>query len=214
MFKKSLNIKYNQKLKTVGLALFLIFIIIFIFSAVYFDKKISPFMNQYTVMKGQQMMTDLFGKTVNQKMDEMNLTYDKLIDISYSKAGEIQSMNTDVVTINRLKNEVTVQLSELLANEYEYKVDIPIGSLFDSEFLSGSGKTISFNNTVTGDVKSDFRSEFESKGINQTVHRLYIDITGNLLIIAAGEQQPIEMTTSVLVGETVLLGKVPSWNID
>ncbi|MBQ5566117.1 MAG: hypothetical protein IIT42_04680, partial [Clostridia bacterium] len=72
-------------------------------------------MNQYTVMKGQQMMTDLFGKTVNQKMDEMNLTYDKLIDISYSKAGEIQSMNTDVVTINRLKNEVTVQLSELLA---------------------------------------------------------------------------------------------------
>ena len=113
MFRKSLNIKYNQKLKTVGLALFLIFIIIFIFSAVYFDKKISPFMNQYTVMKGQQMMTDLFGKTVNQKMDEMNLTYDKLIDISYSKAGEIQSMNTDVVTINRLKNEVTVQLSEI-----------------------------------------------------------------------------------------------------
>ena len=167
-------------------------------------------MSDYTIMKGKQTMTELFSETVNEKMKEMNLSYDKLMNITYSQNGEVQSLNTDVITVNKLKNEVTAELSEKLSGEFEYVVELPIGSIINTEFLSGSGKTIEFNNTVTGDVKSEFRSEFETGGVNQTIHRLYIDITGDLLIIGGGEQEPIEMTTSVLVGETVLVGNVPA----
>lgn len=160
-------------------------------------------------MKGQQMMTELFSDKVDEKLTEMNLTYDKLMNISYSQSGEVQSLNTDVIAVNKLKNEVTSELSEILNDEYEYILKIPVGSVFDSEFISGLGWEMEFNNIVTGDVKSDFRSEFETGGINQTIHRLYIDIKGSLLIIAGGEQEPIELTVSVLVGETVLVGGVP-----
>ena len=166
-------------------------------------------------MKGQQMMTELFSDKVSEKLDDMNLTYDKLMNISYSQSGEVQSLNTDVVSINRLKNEVTSELSEVLNDEYEYVAKIPVGSLLNSEFFSGLGWNLEFNNVVTGDVTSDFRSEFETGGVNQTIHRLYIDITGSLLIIAGGEQEPIELTVSVLVGETVLVGGVPQlMNVD
>ncbi len=167
-------------------------------------------MRDYTIMKGQQTITELFSEIVNEKMSELNLSYDKLMNITYSNNGEVQSLNTDVVTVNRLKNEVTTELSGLLSNKFEYVVEIPVGSIINTEFLSGSGKSIEFNNIVTGDVKSDFRSEFESAGVNQTIHRLYIDITGDLLIIGGGEQEPIELKTSVLLGETVLVGNVPT----
>ena len=161
-------------------------------------------------MKGQQTMTELFSETVNEKMNDMNLSYDKLMNITYSNNGEVQSLNTDVVTVNKLKNEVTEELSEKLSGKFEYAVELPIGSIINTEFLSGVGKSIEFNNIVTGDVKSAFRSEFETGGVNQTIHRLYIDITGDLLIMGGGEQEPIELTTSVLVGETVLVGNVPA----
>ncbi len=177
---------------------------------IYCESVVAPFMSQYTVMKGQQTLTELFNRTVSNKMNELNLSYDKLMSITYSDSGEIQSLNTNVVAVNILKSEVTDTLSMLLSQEYEYDVDIPLGSLFKSEFLSGSGKRLRFNNVLTGDVKSDFRSEFETAGVNQTIHRLYIDLTGDLLIIGGGEQIPIELTSSVLVGETVLVGSVPS----
>ena len=164
----------------------------------------------FQLRRGQRRKHSAERVSVNEKMKEMNLSYDKLMNITYSQNGEVQSLNTDVITVNKLKNEVTAELSEKLSGEFEYVVELPIGSIINTEFLSGSGKTIEFNNTVTGDVKSEFRSEFETGGVNQTIHRLYIDITGDLLIIGGGEQEPIELTTSVLVGETVLVGNVPT----
>lgn len=197
--------------RTIAVVLVAFFVFVFFF----FESRVSPFMSDYTIMKGKQMMTELFSDKVSEKLDEMNLTYDKLMNISYSQSGEVQSLNTDVVSINRLKNEVTSELSEVLNDEYEYVAKIPVGSLLNSEFFSGLGWNLEFNNVVTGDVTSDFRSEFETGGVNQTIHRLYIDITGSLLIIAGGEQEPIELTVSVLVGETVLVGGVPQlMNVD
>ncbi len=197
--------------RTIAVVLVAFFVFVFFF----FESRVSPFMSDYTIMKGKQMMTELFSDKVSEKLDDMNLTYDKLMNISYSQSGEVQSLNTDVVSINRLKNEVTSELSEVLNDEYEYVAKIPVGSLLNSEFFSGLGWNLEFNNVVTGDVTSDFRSEFETGGVNQTIHRLYIDITGSLLIIAGGEQEPIELTVSVLVGETVLVGGVPQlMNVD
>ena len=210
MKRFNLGISRYRKWVIIGRVSICIIIIFFIAAFVYFEIKVSPFMSDYTIMKGKQTMTELFSETVNEKMKEMNLSYDKLMNITYSQNGEVQSLNTDVITVNKLKNEVTAELSEKLSGEFEYVVELPIGSIINTEFLSGSGKTIEFNNTVTGDVKSEFRSEFETGGVNQTIHRLYIDITGDLLIIGGGEQEPIELTTSVLVGETVLVGNVPT----
>lgn len=177
---------------------------------VHFEYEASPFMEEYTEIKAKQMMSELFGETVTRKTEELGLSYESMTEISYSHNGEVQAVSTDVNSINKLKNAVTVELADILNDEYEYIAEIPIGSFFDSEFLSGSGIKLKFNNTVTGDVRSDFRSEFETGGFNQTVHRLYIDITGELIVIAGGRQEPISFTDSVLVGETVLVGNVPN----
>lgn len=186
-----------------------IVLLLFVVCIVHFEYEVAPFMEDYTVIKAKQMMCELFGETVTKKIDELGISYESMTEISYSQSGEVQAVNTDVHLINKLKNAVTVEIADILKDEYEYAVEIPVGSLFDSEFLSGSGWKLKFNNTVTGDVRSDFRSEFETGGLNQTVHRLYIDITGELIVIAGGRQEPISFTDSVLVGETVLVGNVP-----
>lgn len=166
-------------------------------------------MIDFTVVKGEQLMGDFFSQSVTDKLAEMNLSYDSLVETKYSDTGEIQSVNTNVINVNMLKNAVALDISNQLSEYYEFSVDFPLSNALGSEFFSGMGPTFNFNSYVTGNVKTDFRSEFESGGINQTIHRLYIDITGDLIVLAGGEQEPIQLTTSVLVGETIIVADVP-----
>ncbi|MEE3450221.1 MAG: sporulation protein YunB [Acutalibacteraceae bacterium] len=200
----------NNTAKIIICILLVFCVAVLLLSALYIEKKVSPFMKQYTKLKAEQTMSELFSSTVENKMKELNITYEELTDSSFSNQGEIQMFNTDVVAVNKLKNEVTQELSEKLNNEYNYEVEIPLGSITDSEFLSGTGIKLKFNNTLTGRVYCEYRTEFESGGINQTLHRLYIDITGDLIVIAGGEQEPLQYTCSVLLGETVIVGHVPN----
>lgn len=202
--------KRRRKISVIGFAAVLI---LFLFCGLFlfFEARIGPFMTDFTVLKGRQLMSDFFSQTVNDKLEELDLTYSSLIETKYSASGEIQSLNTDIVNINKLKNAVTLEISEKLADYYEVEIDFPLANALNSEFLSGVGPSVTFNSSITGSVTSDFRSEFESGGVNQTVHRLYIDITGDLIVVTGGSQEPIELTTSVLVGETVIVGDVPGW---
>lgn len=177
---------------------------------IYFEVQIDPFMFEFTVLKGKQMMSDFFCETAQRDMEELGFDYSDLVDMTYSDKGEIQTVNTNVVNVNKLKNTITADLCKQLDEYYEYAVDIPLGNATESEFLSGLGPVITFNSNVTGSVTSEFRSEFESGGVNQTVHRLYIDVTGELVVIVGGTQEPIRLTSSILVGETVIVGGTPT----
>ncbi len=201
--------KSRTRTKSAVIALVIIFVLSMIGLYIHFEIEAASFMETYSVIKAKQMMSELFGSTVEKKTSELGLSYDELTDITYSQTGEVQAVNTDVYSANLLKHAVNSEIAGKLDSEYEYMVEIPVGSLMDSEFLSGTGIKLHFNNTVTGDVRTDFRSEFESGGINQTVHRLYIDITGELIVIAGGRQEPVSFTDSILLGETVIVGAVP-----
>lgn len=176
----------------------------------YMEYRVDPFMLEFSVLKGRGMMSEMFSDTVNKKLEETGFTYEDLVSATYSQDGSVQAINTNVIHANKLKSEITSELTKKLDEYYEYEIDFPIGNTTGSEFLSGVGPAITFNTNVTGNVTTDFRSEFESGGVNQTIHRIYIDIKGELLVIVGGEQEPMELTTSVLIGETVIVGDVPS----
>ncbi len=178
--------------------------------SVYIELRVDPFMLEFTAVRGRQLLSTLFSEAVSEELTELGLTYEELIVTSTSDSGAVQSLSTNVAEINKLKSGVTFALNEQLEDYFEFEVEIPIGSMTGSELLSGAGPALTFNSIVTGSVTADFRSEFESGGLNQTVHRLYIDISGDLIVIVGGDQEPLELTESVLVGETVIVGDVPS----
>ena len=54
--------------------------------------------------------------------------------------------------------------------------------------------------------------EFESAGINQTVHKLSLRINADIRILTPSGTITEKITTSVLIGETVIVGNVPLVN--
>ena len=60
-----------------------------------------------------------------------------------------------------------------------------------------------------GVVHTDYKTEFLSSGINQTRHRIYIEIKSKMTVVAPFTNESVEVVTNVNVAETVLIGNVP-----
>ncbi len=60
-----------------------------------------------------------------------------------------------------------------------------------------------------GSITANIRTEFESIGINQTHHKIYLDIDSSVGILTPFDTFRKEVNTEVLLTEAVIVGDVP-----
>lgn len=60
-----------------------------------------------------------------------------------------------------------------------------------------------------GSVETDLKSEFSSQGINQTLHRVFLDVKCKVAILTPFEDIEKEITNQVLLIENVIVGNIP-----
>lgn len=53
------------------------------------------------------------------------------------------------------------------------------------------------------------RSEFKSQGVNQTLHRLYLEVKCKVNILTPFKDIEKEITNQVLLLENIIVGKIP-----
>ena len=61
----------------------------------------------------------------------------------------------------------------------------------------------------TGNILTEIKNEFESKGINQTVYRIYLELTCKVSIVTQYKTIEDEIINQVLLVESVIVGEVP-----
>ena len=61
-----------------------------------------------------------------------------------------------------------------------------------------------------GNVETELKSEFISQGINQTLHRVYMEIHCNTQILSLYKNLETSINNQVLLLENVIVGKIPS----
>jgi len=61
-----------------------------------------------------------------------------------------------------------------------------------------------------GSINSDIDSEFTSVGINQTLHRIYLNLDCSIGILTPFKTIHQNVSSKVLLTETVIVGEVPS----
>lgn len=60
-----------------------------------------------------------------------------------------------------------------------------------------------------GTVETDLKSEFKDAGINQTLHRIYLEVRCNVNILTPYETITETITNQVLLTEGVIIGDIP-----
>lgn len=61
-----------------------------------------------------------------------------------------------------------------------------------------------------GKIEADIDSEFSSVGINQTLHRIYLNLNCSIGILTPFKSISKTVSSKVLLTETVIVGEVPS----
>lgn len=64
--------------------------------------------------------------------------------------------------------------------------------------------------STIGNIDTDLKSEFISKGINQTLHRIYLQIQCQVIVLTPFETIEEKITNQVLLTEVVIVGVTPS----
>ena len=63
-------------------------------------------------------------------------------------------------------------------------------------------------------METNLKSEFESKGINQTLHRMYLELECRIIILTPYETIEEEITNQLLLAEAVIIGTTPDTFFD
>ena len=125
-------------------------------------------------------------------------------------------ISANVITVNEIISDVAVKIQEELNKEENTSFDIKLGSLTGTKIFSGSGPSIKVRIQTIGNLDTDLRSEFTQAGVNQTLHRMYLQVECNVVILTPFKTIEEQIVNQVLLAEAVIVGTTPDtyYNID
>ncbi len=142
------------------------------------------------------------------------ISYSDLIDVQLSPTGEIAMLAANAVKVNRLARDTAYLAQRNLELLGTQGVEVPIGAFTGSKILAGFGPEVTIKIIPVGSVNCDFYSEYETVGINQTLHKIYMEAVANVDIILPGYSIKVSVPTQIFVCESILVGKVPETYVD
>ena len=153
------------------------------------------------------------SKAVNENFYD-NINYEEIVIINRGENDRINSIQTDIVKLNRIYADLSLDIQDRLLDLRDERISIPLGTVFGDSLFAASGPKINVKVIPTGSVETDCKSEFVSAGINQTRHRIYLEVKTCVGIVVPLMDKKTEITTRIPVAETVIIGDVPEFYID
>lgn len=200
-YKRNTN-KQKKKIQKILITLFAILLII----KLLFDY-INPMFEDMCITKAKAVAIQIINKKTQDSIDKID--YNDLVTIIKDNNGNITMVKANAFSINRISVEITTDIQDTLQNESQTQILIPLGSISGNEVLSNLGPKIPIQINPTGVVTTEFRSEFEAAGINQTLHRIYLYTVCRINIITPYRILSNEVSSEVIVAESIIVGPVP-----
>ena len=142
--------------------------------------------------------------------------YEDLFSIEKDVNGNIIMIKSNINPINGIISDVGQKIQEELNKQGRNNIQIALGSFTGIKLLSGRGPGINIQISSIGNVETDLRSEFTEQGINQTLHRVYLQVDCEVSILTPFKDIDKKISNQVLLLENVIIGTVPNtyYNIE
>lgn len=148
-------------------------------------------------------------KLINSALLDANTGKRNFEKISVDNSGHVTAIEADTYQMNLFKAEFTQKLYEKVQDTEPGFVVMPLGSLLREEMFSGIGPKIRIKTEINGVVKSNFKENFVSCGINQVKHKIYLEISVSFYAVSAFMHRSKTVSAEIPVSETVIAGTVP-----
>ena len=173
-------------------------------------RSLLPAIEDLAAAEATDEASDLIAEAITAQMELEDISYDDLIVLERDAGGRILALRTDMNQLGRLRNETLAIINERILDEGETELGVPLGSILLPALFSGKGPRLPVRVLTVSNSDAEFHSSFQAAGINQTMHRITMEVAMNVTLLTPAGTQTMRVDSGVVVAETILIGQVPS----
>ena len=188
--------------------IFILICLLIIGTLIYFQRNVTRVLISISEATIRSITTVAVNDAIYYTLNDA-MRYEDLITIERDSDGNVTSITTDSLKINRIARDTAYLSQENLNKMSAEGIMVPLGALTGIEALAGFGQKINIKIIPISNVECRFVSKFRQAGINQTLHSLYLEIVSDISIILPSKSTNLASTIEVLICESVITGKIP-----
>lgn len=146
---------------------------------------------------------------IEKSLETDRVRYADIVKFGRDRNGNIVSVSTDAYYLNKIGNNIGDEVDKQINEMKSYVLKIPVSVLFSEQFINGRGPKMPVIFVMTGITTTDFENEFTAAGVNQTHHRIMLNIKINTYVIHSGNVIVVPYETNVCVAESIVVGITP-----
>lgn len=171
-------------------------------------KSINPIIEKNCQVMAKSIATKISNEQATVVMSKYK--YDDMCNISKDSNGNITMISANIITVNEIISDVAVKIQDELNNGVNSSFNLKLGAFTGSKILSGMGPDINIKISTIGNLDTNLKSEFTSAGINQTLHKIYLEVKCKVAVLTPFETMEEEIINQVLLAEAVIVGTTPN----
>lgn len=173
--------------------------------------QLKPIMVKLATARVSEAVLYSINSLIDDEISNGTFDYSKLVTLEKDNDGNITALVTNMALVNMLQARIAKNLLSTIRCDTVTDLKIPIGNAVGGVIFSGRGPSFTVKVLSVANINTKFTNDFSSAGINQTRHKIMLDISVDLDIFVTGTKSVHHtVTDEVAVCETVIVGKVPN----
>lgn len=157
------------------------------------------------------VMSQAIQAGIAAELAEDPVAYGDIITMEVGPEGYVTALESNMAAVNLLKARLIQRSAQSLEELSECDLRIPAGTLTGLDLLSGLGPGVEVRFVSLSWVTGEFTSQFSQAGLNQTLHRVMLELEAQALILLPGGQETVTVADQVCLAETVIVGPIPEF---
>lgn len=202
---KSRKIKSDKTRKIVKISTVLIIAFVVADMAI---KAVSPVVDKQCITMARAIATKISNEQATSVMS--NYKYEDLMSITRDEDENVKMVSANMITINKIISDIPILIQNEMDKVENNRFYIKLGTFTGNKLLAGRGPNIEIKMSAIGNIETNLNSEFKDAGINQTIHRIYLEVKCNVTILTPFNSIEEQIVNQVLLAEGVIVGNTPN----
>ena len=178
------------------------------FTTTVFNRVLEPALASVAELHVKTMIHRSVNEAVMESFRNGNLDR-QLMQVKTAGDGHVTMIQADMAAVNEVVSVLTGKIQTKIGELGEERINVPWGNVLGSQILTQMGPNMKMRIIPVGTAEVGFKTEFESSAINQTRHRIYLEVCCTARILAPFTMEKVETKSEILMAETVIVGDTP-----
>lgn len=172
------------------------------------EKSLTQVILDTAYARAYALAVEKMNQAVRQSL-QSGAAYEELICVRTDSEGRVTMLQANTARMNALAVSVAIEAQRALEEQDSAWVSVPLGAALKAPFFSSLGPRVRVRLSPVGSVSAAFATEFEAAGINQTRHKIWLEMHAAMRLVLPTGAKPVSVQTQILIAESIIVGAVP-----